>query len=92
MHRPKKGAKGSIRDDMSKLDKQESFSMQSTSQLGGAWYSSFEIKKVENINTNVKALVFSKSPIEAFLIMLKTIKETFKAVTRCSIFVMNRHL
>ncbi len=50
---------------------------------------SFDMAKVEKINTQVQAIVASKSPFDCLQTVLKTIKDTNKNVARISIFVVN---
>ena len=64
---------------------------QSLSALGGG-VQKLDIKKVETINHNVTQMIFAKSPFDAMQLILKTFKQYFKNVARCTIFIMNRYL
>ena len=44
------------------------------------------------INQNVKQVMMSKQPMEAFQKVLKTYKQAFKSIVRSTIFVTNREL
>lgn len=62
------------------------------SNLNLGSYQTLEFKRIENINDKVGAMVNSKTPMDCLLTLLKTIKETFKAVSRCSIFLVSPYI
>ena len=58
----------------------------------GAGSQKIDIKKVEMINQNVLQILTSKTPFETMQQVIKTFKQAFKNVARCTMFVTNRYL
>ena len=93
IEREKGGAGGRNSDiDSNSLKDADGHSMASFSALGGYGVTKIDIKKVELINQNIKEVLLSKNPLDTMLAVIKTFKQAFKQVARCTIFVMNRYL
>ena len=70
----------------------DTHSIASLSALGGYGSQKLDIKKVELINQNVSMMVSCKTAFDTMQQVLKTFKQAFKNVARCTIFVLNRYL
>ena len=63
----------------------------SLSALGGG-VQKLDLKKIEQFNHNVTQMILAKNPFDAMQLILKTFKQYFKNVARCTIFIMNSYL
>lgn len=78
--------------DSNSIKDTDAQSMVSFSALGAYGAQKIDIKKVALINQNVQNMVACRTPFETMLQVVKTFKQAFKNVARCTIFVLNRYL